>query len=189
MHPVEMILQPLGWALRNRRPNEGASTTRAPELASETRFTLTSPSLADGTVIPAKHCGRFIGAEISPALTWNALPTGTKGLVLVIEDLDSPSSSPGIHTIAAFAPHEGGLPERALTPADAGTQFLRNRRGQAAYLGPRPLPGHGSHRYRFTLSAIDHAVDFPKVSAIEQLPAALDALVLPAGAVTATLTC
>ena len=119
MHPVEMIRHPLGWALRNRRPNEGASITRAPELASETRFTLTSPSLADGTVIPAKHCGRFIGAEISPALTWNALPTGTKGLVLVIEDLDSPSSSPGIHTIAAFAPHGGGLPEGALPPADA----------------------------------------------------------------------
>jgi phosphatidylethanolamine-binding protein (PEBP) family uncharacterized protein len=59
--------------------------------------------------VPARHCGQFIGDDISPALAWSALPAGTKGLVFVLEDLDNPSAVPGIHTIAAFAPTEGGF--------------------------------------------------------------------------------
>lgn len=188
MHPVEVLLLPIGWALRNRRPDVAASIANAPELATGNRIALTSPSFRDGQVIPAKHCGQFIGDEISPALTWGALPAGTTSLVLVLEDLDNPGAVPGIHTIAAFAPTDGGLPEGALTPDNPDFRFLPNRRGRARYLGPRPLPGHGAHRYRFHLYALDTDVDFTQVANAEQLPSALAGHVLASGTLTGTRT-
>jgi Raf kinase inhibitor-like YbhB/YbcL family protein len=188
MHPVEVLLLPFGWALRNRRPDEAASIANAPELLTDNRIELGSASFRDGQVIPAKHCGLFIGGEISPALTWGALPAGTTGLVLVIEDLDNPGAVPSIHTIAAFAAVEGGIPEGALTPDDPSIRFLPNRRGRATYVGPRPLPGHGTHRYRFHLYALDADVDLAKVAAIEHLPAALKEHVLGSGTLTGTRT-
>lgn len=115
MHPIEALLLPVGRLLRNKRPDEAASIADAPELATGNRITLTSPAFQDGQIVPARHCGQFIGQDISPALTWSALPTGTKGLVFVLEDLDNPGAVPGIHTIAAFPATEGGLPEGALS--------------------------------------------------------------------------
>jgi Raf kinase inhibitor-like YbhB/YbcL family protein len=193
MHPVEALLLPVGWILRNRRPAEAASIASAPELTSGQRIALTSPSFGDGQVVPAKHCGPFIGQEISPALTWGPLPAGTAGLVLLIEDLDNPGKVPGIHTIAAFAPNQAGLPadglpEGALTPDNPAIQFLPNRRGQARYVGPRPLPGHGPHRYRFHLYALDTDVDLAKVASPAQLPSALAGHVLASGTLTGTRT-
>ncbi|GAA2365880.1 YbhB/YbcL family Raf kinase inhibitor-like protein [Dactylosporangium salmoneum] len=188
MHPVEVLLLPLGWALRGRRPDEAASIANAPELATGNRIALTSPSFRDGQVIPAKHCGLFIGEETSPALAWDALPAGTTDMLFVLEDLDNPGAVPGIHTIAAFAPAEGGLPEGALTPDNPGIRFLPNRRGQARYLGPRPLPGHGAHRYRFHVYALDTGIDLAKVAGIEHLPAALAGHVLASGTLTGTRT-
>jgi hypothetical protein len=72
MHPVEVLLLPVGWALRSRRPDEAASIANAPGLGCGNRIALTSPSFRDGQDIPAKHCGQFIGDEISPALTTRA---------------------------------------------------------------------------------------------------------------------
>ncbi|WP_216900158.1 YbhB/YbcL family Raf kinase inhibitor-like protein [Nocardia alni] len=188
MHPVEVLLLPIGWALRNRHADEAASIAAAPELATGNRITLTSPSFEDGQVIPAKHCGQFIGDEISPALTWSALPEGTTELVFVLEDIDNPRPVPRIHTIAAFAPTEGGLPEGALTPDNPRIRFLPDQRGKAKYFGPRPIPGHGPHRYRFHLYALDTTADFAKVTDAQHLPAALKGHVLASGTLTGTRT-
>jgi Raf kinase inhibitor-like YbhB/YbcL family protein len=188
MHPVEVLFLPIGWALRNRRPDPAASIASAPELATGNRIALSSPSFGDGEVIPARHCGPFIGADISPALSWDALPTGTKDLLLVLEDLDNPGAVPNLHTVAEFAPAEGALPEGALTPDNPGVRFLTASRGRARYAGPRPLPGHGTHRYRFHLYALDTDVDVTKVGGVGQLPAALAGHVLASGTLTGTRT-
>ena len=187
MHPVEILLVPLGWALRGKRPDEAASITHAPGLATANRMTLASPSFGDGQEVPAKHCGLFIGADVSPALTWGALPEGTADLLFVLEDLDNPGAVPGVHTVAAFAPTDG-LPEGALATDDPAVRFLPNRRGQAKYLGPRPLPGHGPHRYRFHLYALDTAVNLTEVADIDHLPPAVAGHVLAAGTLTGTRT-
>jgi phosphatidylethanolamine-binding protein (PEBP) family uncharacterized protein len=117
---------------------------------------------------------------------------GTKGLVFVLEDLDNPGATPGIHTIAAFAPTDGGLDEGALTPDDPRFHFLPNRRGQAGYLGPRPLPGHGTHRYRFHLydtdTALDTDFDVTGVADMQAVPSALAGHVLASGTLTGART-
>ena len=138
--------------------------------------------------MPARHCGQFIGDDISPALPWSALPEGTKRLVFMLEDLDNPGAIPGIHTIAAFAPTEAGLAEGALTPDDPRFQFLPNRRRQAKYSGPRPLPGHGTHRYRYHLYALDTDIDFTKVVGMHAVPSALAGHVFASDTLTGTRT-
>jgi hypothetical protein len=158
----------------------------APELATNHHFALTSPDFRDGEEIPAKYCGPLIGANISPAFAWSALPAGTVTVVLVMEDLDSPGAAPGIHTIAGFAPANDGLPENALAAGAPGISFVPTGRGPGRYVGPRPLPGHGPHRYRFHLYALERSVDFSRISHAEELPAALNGHVLASGVLTGT---
>jgi phosphatidylethanolamine-binding protein (PEBP) family uncharacterized protein len=114
--------------------------------------------------------------------------TATSLASFCVVDLDNPDTVPGIHTIAVFAPVKGGLPEGALTPDDPRFQFLPNRRRQAKYAGPRPLPGHGTHRYRFHLYALDTDIDLTKVAGIQAVPSALAGHVLASGTLTGTRT-
>ncbi|WP_431278216.1 YbhB/YbcL family Raf kinase inhibitor-like protein [Leifsonia poae] len=188
MHPVEVLLIPLGKAFRNRRADETASISRASELATDTHFELRSPSFNDGEEIPAKHCSVFIGDDISPGLTWGVLPDGTADLVLLMEDIDSPGAMPRIHALAAFAPTGDGLPEGALTPDTPGMRFAPGRRGPRKYAGPRPLPGHGPHRYRFHLYALDSRVDLAAVTEPALLPSALEGHVLASGTLMGSRT-
>ncbi|HXR44977.1 MAG TPA: YbhB/YbcL family Raf kinase inhibitor-like protein [Pseudolysinimonas sp.] len=186
MHPLEVLLTPLGRALRNRRAGEAASIAGDPQLATGTRFDVTSPSFADGQEIPAQHCGWLIGPNIAPALAWGPLPAGTVELVLLLEDLDGPSETPRVHTIASFPPPEGGLAEGALTPDAPGFRFAPRDGKPGRYVGPRPLPGHGTHRYRFHLYAVDAPIDVAALTDPRQLPGALAGHVLGSGTLIGT---
>lgn len=189
MHPLEVLLVPLGRALRGRRAEESQSLSHAPELTVATRFTLSSPSFGDGEAIPAKHCGPLIGENVSPALAWSGLPEGTADLVLLLEDIDSPAPPPRIHTIAAFASGDGALAEGALRRDNPDVRFLRTPHGGIGYAGPRPLPGHGPHRYRFHLYALDERVDLAAVTDAALLPAALAGHVLASATLIGTRSC
>jgi phosphatidylethanolamine-binding protein (PEBP) family uncharacterized protein len=188
MHPLEVVLTPLGKAFRNRRSDESASIANSDGLATPNHFSVTSPSFADGQVIPARFCGWLIGDNISPALEWGTLPPRTADLVLLIEDLDSPGVVPRIHTIAVFEPNDVGLPEGALTADAPGIRFVPDHRGPGSYRGPRPLPGHGAHRYRFHVFAVDQHIDVEAISGASDLPAALTGHILASGLLTGTRT-
>jgi phosphatidylethanolamine-binding protein (PEBP) family uncharacterized protein len=188
MHPIEALLAPLGRAFRNRRSGDSTSITNAPELATAYHFAVTSPSFAQGEVIPAKHCGWLIGENVSPALNWGTLPIGTAELVLVFEDIDGPGADPRIHTIAEFVPTGDGIAEGALAPAAPGVSFARRNGKPGGYAGPRPLPGHGTHHYRFHLYAMDSSVDLGAIAAPAQLPLALAGHVLGSGLLIGTRT-
>jgi hypothetical protein len=189
MHPVEVLLVPLGKALRNRRADEALSISHAPELATEHHLAVASPAFGDGDEIPAKYCGPFIGQNVSSPLTWDALPSNTAQLILVMEDISTPSTAPAIHTIASLAPAASGLAEGGLAPKSPGVSFLSGRPGRAGkYVGPRPLPGHGPHYYRFHLYALDTAVDLGSVQDAAHLPAAMDGHVLASGTLTGKRT-
>jgi phosphatidylethanolamine-binding protein (PEBP) family uncharacterized protein len=188
MHPIEVILSPLGRAFRNRRADEARSVTSSPALATSQRFTLSSPAFGDGEEIPAKHCGWLIGDNVSPALEWSGLPDATVAALLVMEDLDSPSPTPRIHTIACFAPAEDGMGEGALAAGAPGVRFFSPRRSAGGYAGPRPMPAHGPHRYRFTLYALDAAPDPAHVDDLDGLLAGVAGHVLAAGSLIGTRT-
>jgi len=189
MHPIEALLTPLGRAFGGRRADETASLSLAPELATDTRIDVSSPSFADGGEIPAAHCGWLIGANVSPALAWSTLPAGTAELLLVFEDLDSPGTTPRLHSVATLAAGGDGIPEGALVTATPGVRFVSVRGGRpGAYRGPRPLPGHGPHRYRFHLYALDAPLDDADLSSIENLLQAADGHVRASGVLLGTRT-
>jgi phosphatidylethanolamine-binding protein (PEBP) family uncharacterized protein len=70
-----------------------------------------------------------------------------------------------------------------LQPGTARIRFIRADLGHGGYAGPRPIPGHGPHRYRFHVFAIDNpiAVD---VSTAKALLAAMAGHVLARGTLT-----
>ncbi|GAA5170630.1 MULTISPECIES: YbhB/YbcL family Raf kinase inhibitor-like protein [Amycolatopsis] len=181
MKLLELLLTPLGWLLRRERADEALSVTRAPELTTSDRIEVTSPAFRDGETIPARHCGPGIGVNTSPALRWRGLPARTRALLLIIEDVDTPTAKPGIHTVALFDAAVSELEEGALAAEDGRFRYVPNHRGRTGYVGPRPLPGHGTHRYRFHLYALDTAVDPGGGGAVDGLLPRLAGHVLAVG--------
>jgi len=187
MHPVEALLTPLGKLLGSKHADPSAGLAARLEPADPGRIALSAPAFADGGEIPARYCGRFIGENVSPALNWGEPPAGTAALLLVIEDLDVPTTVPGIHLIAQLAPC-AGVPDGALNAGAPGVEFLPNHRGIPGYIGPRPLPGHGPHHYVFHLYALDSRLDFAGIADRARLPDATARHVLASGTLTGTRT-
>ena len=123
------------------------------------------------------------GAGHFPSLGWPAASPETKEFLLVSEDPDAPLPSPIIHGIYYGIPGS----TTAVTNADfeardgedrlkGGFRYGKNRRGNV-YIPPRPLLGHGEHRYFFTLVALNQAIDTSKLSSlptIEEIAKAID---------------
>jgi Raf kinase inhibitor-like YbhB/YbcL family protein len=106
------------------------------------------------------HVGKRAGGENrSPALAWSGTPEGTAQLLLVVQDIDSPTRTPFVHCVALLEPDLVTLPTEALnagSPAK-GVRVLRSGMGRG-YLGPEPIKGHGLHRYVFQLFALPTAI-------------------------------
>ena len=104
------------------------------------------------------------GDNLSPDLEWNSLPSGTRSVVVIVEDPDAPLPNPFVHAIVfnLLPPMtqiaEGAIPnatnvrERSLDPPLC---LGKNTFGRTAYLGPAPIPGSGPHRYYFQVFALD----------------------------------
>ena len=63
---------------------------------------------------------------------------------------------PLMHTIAVIEPDLGGLGEGELKPGTTGVRLVKAFGD--TYVGPRPIPGHGPHHYRFLVFALDQKV-------------------------------
>ncbi|MDQ6636344.1 MAG: YbhB/YbcL family Raf kinase inhibitor-like protein [Candidatus Dormibacteraeota bacterium] len=182
MSLLEIIFTPLGWLLRGKRAGEERCIGHAPQLASDVSIALSSPAFTPGESIPAAYCGGGLGDNISPALTWSGPPAGTAQLLLVMEDVDVPFSHPGLHLIALLDVGATGVREGALNDGAPKVRFVPDRRGRTGYIGPRPLPGHGVHRYRFHLYAIEEAIPATRrLTGFEDVLAAVDGHVLAHG--------
>ncbi|HEU4656074.1 MAG TPA: YbhB/YbcL family Raf kinase inhibitor-like protein [Capillimicrobium sp.] len=134
-------------------------------------FELTSDAFADGDRIPARHSGE--GEDRSPPLAWTAPPEGTRSLALVVEDPDAPGGTFDHWLAWGIDPGRGRLGEGEPAPYSGNNGF-----GVDGYRGPMPPPGHGPHRYRFLLHALDAEIDLPSGVGRAELDAALEGHVL-----------
>ena len=66
-----------------------------------------------------------------------------------------------------------------------GLRTVRTRLSKDGYSGPRPIPGHGPHRYRFHVLALDRPVP-SDVATVKALLAAASGHVLARGTLTGT---
>jgi Raf kinase inhibitor-like YbhB/YbcL family protein len=99
--------------------------------------------------------------KVSPPLRWTGVPPGTTMLALVVEDVDAPLLRPLTHAIAyGIDPATTSLAEGALAGDGTAMELGYNGAGRRGYIAPAPLPGHGVHRYVFTLLAVDYIPRF-----------------------------
>lgn len=114
---------------------------------------LTSDVFSEGGVIPSEFtCD---GEDISPPLSWNNLPEGTKSIAIIADDPDAPAGT-WVHWVIYNIPADKqGLQQDFPTDEKLqdGTTQGKNDFGRTGYGGPCP-PG-GTHRYYFRIYALD----------------------------------
>ncbi|MDI6624376.1 MAG: YbhB/YbcL family Raf kinase inhibitor-like protein [Brevundimonas sp.] len=115
-------------------------------------FTLSSNDITDGGVLPDAQVQAR--GNTSPHLKWSGAPEGTKSYAVTCYDPDAPTGSGFWHwTVANIPADVTELP--AGGPVPAGAVEGRTDFGEPGYGGAAPPPGHGPHRYIFTVFAVD----------------------------------
>lgn len=103
-----------------------------------------------GEAIPSKYtCD---GSNISPPLTWKDVPSGTRSLVLIMDDPDAPH---GVwdHWILFNIPTNVDMLAENTQELPTGTQQGKTSWDTLGYGGP--CPPDREHRYFFKLYALD----------------------------------
>lgn len=120
---------------------------------------LTSPAFADGEPIPARFTGE--SDDVSPAFAWEKVPEGTRSFALVCHDPDAPLIKPASYGFVHWVLYN--IPADVTGIGEASSEYTSglNDFGNAAYGGPMPPEGHGTHRYFFWLFALsgDEAIE------------------------------
>ena len=181
---LEKLPGTVGHALGGTRAGTDALTLHGIEAPSS--IVVTSPAFEADAAIPVRFTAD--GEGVSPPLRWAGVPAGTKSVVLLVEDADSPTPKPLVHAIVHALPAgDGGLAEGAMTgPAgEGGAEMGRNSFLGSGWLPPDPPPGHGPHRYVFQVFALD--IDQPDAGSPGRggLVAMMTGHVLAKGAMTA----
>ena len=158
-HYIETFLGTLFTFSKNHDSQLLSRTT--PSLAKlPPTISITSTELgasSPGSFTAGKH--ELLGDNQFPTLAWSRRPgdgENIKSWLLIVEDPDSPLPAPGVHGIFYDIPRG----KTSLSAGDfevvearrlrGGFNYGQNRRG-TVWIGPRPVLGHGNHRYFFTV--------------------------------------
>ena len=115
-------------------------------------FTLISNDFKDGDVLPDAQVQAK--GNTSPHLAWSGAPEGTKSFAVTVFDPDAPTGSGFWHwTVANIPADVSEIP--AGGPVPDGAVEGRTDYGAPGFGGAAPPPGHGPHRYIFTVFAVD----------------------------------
>ena len=161
-------IPPAAAAQEQPAPEEQPPEEEQPAPAVE--FALTSSAFEANGRIPVRYSCE--GADLSPPLAIAGLPEGTLSLALIMDDPDAPGGT-FVHWVEFnIAP----LSEIVENAGPIGTQG-RSSFGTNGYGGPCPPLGE-THRYFFTLYALDAELDLAAGATKAQLLAAMEGRVL-----------
>jgi Raf kinase inhibitor-like YbhB/YbcL family protein len=139
-------------------------------------FKLTSSDIAEGKLMNSKQVFNGFGCSgenLSPALSWNGAPEGTKSFAITVYDPDAPTGSGWWHWVVFNIPVSTTSLAQGASGSDkipAGAIESRTDFGTYSYGGACPPEGHRpAHRYIFTI----HALDIEKIEADKESSAAL----------------
>lgn len=133
-------------------------------------LSLTSSDIADGEFMSkAQEFGGFgcSGDDMSPQLAWSNAPEGTKSFAITAYDPDAPTGSGWWHWQLINIPADvnelsAGTGAATGDKLPAASKHIQNDYGVAAFGGACPPPGHGVHRYQFTVHALSvESLDLP----------------------------
>ncbi len=147
-----------------------ATLWTAPLASAAPWMTLTSTSIRDGQIIPARYgaddpkraCSPrnpaicpCPGQNVSPQLAWHDAPANTKSFAILMYDIDGQYGAGVSHWVAYnILPATTELKEGDGT-AGKGFTGGAGTRGNANYTGPCPPQGDGPHHYLITVMALD----------------------------------
>lgn len=139
------------------------------------------PSFGKDGEIPKKHTG--FGEDISPEIVLDNLVDGAVSIAIIMDDLDIPFVGVLNHWVIWNLPvstHiQENIPygEKCENGAVQGTAYGRNR-----YRGPKQPPFiKKTHRYRFTVYALDCNLDLSSSADKKELMKAMEGHVLQCG--------
>ena len=140
-------------------------------------FELKSPDFKAGSTIPLQFT--CVGADISPALQWNAPPADTQSLALIADDPDAPVGT-WVHWVLYNLPAQAHSLQQDFPKSEKsqdGTLQGRNDFGKIGYGGPCPPPGR-AHRYFFKLYALDTQLSLKAGASKKDLERAMQSHIL-----------
>jgi Raf kinase inhibitor-like YbhB/YbcL family protein len=135
------------------------------------QLAITSAAFSEGGMIPRQYsCD---GPDISPDISWQGVPEGSRSLALICDDPDAPVGT-WVHWVLFNIPAgEKGL--AAEIPPDAtlsnGALHGTNDFRRLGYGGP--CPPRGTHRYFFKLYALDTLLPLDAGATKAQVEAAM----------------
>jgi Raf kinase inhibitor-like YbhB/YbcL family protein len=156
------------------------TSTSTPEPTSTSTpippFSLESAAFKEGETIPNKYAyvlsGQCKGENYSPPLSWVGAPAGTQSFALIMHD---PDGGNWVHWVQFNIPNDqNNLPEAVGGP-DTGIKGV-NSFQKVGYGGP--CPPSGTHRYIFTLYALDSSLSLSEGATKAQVDAAMQGHIL-----------
>lgn len=136
-----------------------AAPLRAAPETGENQMRISSPAFENGGQIPAKYsCD---GQDASPEIAIEGVPSGAQSLAFIVDDPDAPGGI-FVHWVMYNIP-----PSTTIIPENgsAGTQGV-NSGGEQGWNSV--CPPSGSHRYFFTLYALDTLIPLGQDSAADK---------------------
>lgn len=170
----------IGHLIYNLRGRDAKLFTKAPTFAApfDPTVTVYSPDYGQTPVTattstpptPMRPQHTQVGENHFPSLAWTVpreLNEQVESWMVIVEDPDAPLPSPIVHGLYyGFAASKTSITnadiEAVGSPHEAGKKaefcYSRNRH-RTVWAGPRPIRGHGSHRYFFQVVGV-RGVDF-----------------------------
>ena len=146
-----------------------AALVAAATLAQAAGFTLSSPDIKAGAMMPKRFEYKGFGCEgdnQSPALKWSGAPEGAKSFAVTMYDPDAPTGSGWWHWMVINLPADvnelkpdAGAVGGANLPK--GASHARIDYGVAGWGGVCPPAGDKPHRYIFTVHALKDKIEVP----------------------------
>ena len=152
--------------------------------AKRMKLEIRSTAFGDAQMIPKIYTCQ--GKNISPPLSWGAVPEQTRSIALILEDPDAPMGTFVHWVLFNLPPETKGLPENVpvgKTLAN-GAKHGAGTSKKIGYMGP--CPPSGTHRYFFRVYALDSKLDLKSGSSKERLLRAMQGHILSEGQLMGT---
>jgi len=150
-------------------------------------LTVTSTAFKEGKSIPALYTRD--GNNVSPQIAWSNPPEGTRSIALTCVDIDAPGGSFTHWVIYNIPLGQTDLQENTpkFTVLENMVMNGVNDYKGVGYDGPSPPSGE-THRYVFTVYALDTTLDLETGPTRMDLMAAMAGHTLASGTLTGTYT-
>lgn len=127
---------------------------------------LTCAAFENHSEIPARHTGE--GEDVSPAISWEGGPEGTRSFAVICHDPDAPLVKPGTYGFSHWVLYNLPASKTSLEEGTSEGTAGINDFGKTGYGGPMPPEGHGRHHYYFWILALNREPDLEAGLSLEK---------------------